>query len=53
VSDLLDILISYVPGLILRRVTHDSSPITTPTVERFATAALLADISGFTAGSGP
>src|SRR6185436_9427119 len=44
----LDTLASYVPTLITRRLTSNSEPITTETLERFQAVALFADISGFT-----
>lgn len=42
-------LASYVPNLIVRRLTANPVPTTTPSAERLATAVLFADISGFTA----
>src|SRR5688572_22135592 len=47
-SSPLDTLVSYVPALITRGLTSDSTPITTATLERFPAVALFADISGFT-----
>jgi len=47
-SSPLETLTSYVPALITRRLTSDSTPITTATLERFPSVALFADISGFT-----
>src|SRR5882672_8718356 len=40
---------SYVPTLVLRRVAKNTERITEPITERFETAVLFADISGFTA----
>ena len=45
---LTDLLASYVPHLIRKRVTADSSPIETAAAENFQAAVLFADISGFT-----
>ncbi len=45
---LLQALASYIPTRILRRIAADPAPITAPTAERFAAAALFADVSGFT-----
>lgn len=47
-SDLLETLVSYVPALVLRRMAENPTPISTPSSESFAAAALFADISGFT-----
>ncbi|HEX6383661.1 MAG TPA: adenylate/guanylate cyclase domain-containing protein, partial [Anaerolineae bacterium] len=47
-SELLQTLASYVPGLMTRRIAADPTPITTATAERFPAAVLFADISGFT-----
>jgi class 3 adenylate cyclase len=44
----LDTLISYVPGLIVRRLAEKPEPITQATAERFPAAVLFADIVGFT-----
>jgi class 3 adenylate cyclase len=43
-----DRLTGFVPGLVLRRLAANPSPITEPTAERCAAAVLFADISGFT-----
>lgn len=45
----LEELASYVPALILRRMTGDSVATLTPSIERFPAAVLFADLSGFTA----
>lgn len=45
---ILDILASYAPALVTRRLVADPTPITAPTLERFRAVALFADISGFT-----
>jgi len=47
-STLTDLLASYVPKLIQKRVVVDSAPIDAPVAENFQAAALFADISGFT-----
>jgi class 3 adenylate cyclase len=44
----LDVLASYVPALVTRRLAAEPAPVTAPTVERFRAVALFADISGFT-----
>jgi class 3 adenylate cyclase len=44
----LETLISYVPGLIVRRLAEKPEPITQATAERFPAAVLFADIVGFT-----
>ena len=46
---LIDTLAAYVPGLVVRELAADPTPIAEPTAERFAAAVLFADISGFTA----
>lgn len=46
---LIETLTAYVPGLVVRGLAADPTPITEPTAERFAAAVLFADISGFTA----
>lgn len=48
-EQLIDTLKAYVPGLVVRGLAADPTPITEPTAERFAAAVLFADISGFTA----
>lgn len=45
----LEELASYVPALILRRLSADVSATMAPSVERFPAAVLIADLSGFTA----
>jgi class 3 adenylate cyclase len=45
----LEELASYVPALILRRMTADLGATLAPSVERFPAAVLIADLSGFTA----
>ena len=47
-ATLIETLASYIPALITRRLVADPTPITEPTTERFSTAVLFADISGFT-----
>ena len=44
----LDILASYAPALVTRRLAVDPKPISAPTLEHFNAVALFADISGFT-----
>ena len=44
----LETLMSYVPGLIVRRLAEKPEPITKATAERFPAAVLFADIVGFT-----
>lgn len=46
---LTDLLASYVPRLILKRILADPAPIEAPVAERLQAAVLFADISGFTA----
>src|SRR5689334_15766966 len=41
-------LTSYVPGLIVRGLAADPTPLSEPAAERFPAAVLFADISGFT-----
>ena len=45
---LTELLASYVPQLIRKRVIADPSPIESPVAENFQAAVLFADISGFT-----
>jgi class 3 adenylate cyclase/tetratricopeptide (TPR) repeat protein len=45
---LADVLASYVPRLIQKRVAADPSPIESPVTEEIYAAVLFADISGFT-----
>lgn len=45
----LEELASYVPALILRRMTSDLAATMAPAVERFPAAVMIADLSGFTA----
>ncbi len=47
-TPLLDTLASYVPGLILRYLADDPTPLADPSAERLPVAILFADISGFT-----
>ena len=42
-------LVSYVPGMLARRLAEHPEPLEEPFVERFQAAVLFADISGFTA----
>jgi class 3 adenylate cyclase/tetratricopeptide (TPR) repeat protein len=48
-GDLVKILASYVPDVIVRRLARDPAPLASPLAEKFSGAALVADISGFTA----
>ena len=48
-SELIETLASYVPGLITQRLASNPTPIDTPLYEEFPAAVLFADISGFTA----
>ncbi|MGD8855227.1 MAG: adenylate/guanylate cyclase domain-containing protein, partial [Chloroflexota bacterium] len=48
-NDPIKTLTSYVPALVVRRITADHRPISEPTAERFGAAVLFADIRGFTA----
>lgn len=45
---LAEVLASYVPKLIQKRVVADPTPIESPLAEQFQAAVLFADISGFT-----
>ena len=45
---LIEILGSYVPEIVLHHLAADSTPIASPTAEKFPAAVLFADISGFT-----
>ena len=45
---LAEVLASYVPKLIQKRVAADPSPIESPVAEVIQAAVLFADISGFT-----
>lgn len=47
-ADLITILASYVPALVVRRLLNDPSPATTSLENRFPAAILFADLSGFT-----
>ncbi|MBL8057878.1 MAG: AAA family ATPase [Anaerolineales bacterium] len=47
-SQVLDVLVSYVPALVSRRLVTDPAPITAPRLERYPCVALFADVSGFT-----
>jgi class 3 adenylate cyclase len=46
---LIETLSAYVPGLVLRGLASDPTPISEPTAERFAAAVMFVDITGFTA----
>jgi predicted ATPase/class 3 adenylate cyclase len=46
--ELAETLASYVPSFIARRVSLDPMPVGEPRAERFSSAVLFADISGFT-----
>src|SRR6185503_6634355 len=48
-DSLTELLASYVPQLIQKRVIANPSPIESPVAEEFQAAVLFADISGFTA----
>jgi class 3 adenylate cyclase len=48
-SALTDLLASYVPKLIQRRVAQNPTPIDSPLAKDFQAAVMFADISGFTA----
>lgn len=48
-SDLTELLASYVPRLIQRRVAQNPAPIDAPLAEDFLAVVMFADISGFTA----
>lgn len=43
-----DILASYVPDIVVRRLLQDPTPISKPRIDRFPTAIIFIDISGFT-----
>lgn len=47
-AELNDILASYVPNLIVRRLLGASLPLRQPQADRYSAALLFADISGFT-----
>lgn len=47
-SQLIDILSSYIPPVITRRLAENPEPISAPKAESFPAAVLLADITGFT-----
>lgn len=44
----IDILASYVPDMIVRRLLQDPTPIAKPRIDRFPAAIIFIDISGFT-----
>ncbi len=46
---LIETLAAYVPGLVVRDLVADPTPISKPTAERFAAAVMFVDITGFTA----
>jgi class 3 adenylate cyclase/tetratricopeptide (TPR) repeat protein len=48
-GELVTMLASYVPDVILRRLARDPRPLREPLAERLSGAALVADVSGFTA----
>ena len=47
-AELVETLASYVPRLIVRRLLRDPTPIAVPQLDRFSTAVIFIDISGFT-----
>ena len=48
VAPLADLLVSYVPRIVARRLAEDPSPIDVPRLDSAAGACLLLDITGFT-----
>ena len=48
-SELTELLASYVPRLIQKRVAQNPVPINTPLAQDFLAVVMFADISGFTA----
>ncbi len=44
----IELLGSYIPGLVKERLAADPTPITEPLQEHACAAALMADVSGFT-----
>ncbi len=48
-GELIETLRRYVPGLVIRRLAADPSPIKEPSAERLAAAVLFVDITDFTA----
>lgn len=47
--ELLQILASYVPQVMVNHLISHSGPLVKPSAERFPAVVLFADISGFTA----
>ena len=47
-SELVDMLASYVPAIILQQLAVNPAPLIAPRAERFAAAVLFVDIKGFT-----
>src|SRR5262245_35168671 len=48
-DQLIRTLVSYLPPAVARAVHNDPRPLQSPQVDRFPSAVLLCDISGFTA----
>ena len=48
-SALVTTLASYVPDVVVRRLARDPRPLIAPLAQKYAGAALIADVSGFTA----
>ena len=47
-TPILDVLTSYVPALVTRRLSTEPAPLTAPLLESVPAVALFADVSGFT-----
>src|SRR6188768_3164501 len=47
-ADLVDVLASFVPAFVLRRLSCDPRPLPEPREDRFPAVVLFADIAGFT-----
>lgn len=47
-TEQIDILASYVPDIVVRRLLQDPTPIAKPQIDRFPAAVIFIDISGFT-----
>lgn len=47
-SEQIDILASYVPDIVVRRLLQDPTPIVKPQIDQFPAAVVFIDISGFT-----
>lgn len=47
-AEQIDILASYVPDIVVRRLLQDPTPIAKPQIDRFPAAVIFIDISGFT-----